>query len=90
MVHMVYPNLLAEMARSGYTVGDLAEVLGIHITGVYLMLKGERNISIKRAKNIRDRLFPGQKIDYLFDGVEVGSSRAKRPLVRDANQNSAN
>lgn len=41
MVHMVYPNLLAEMARSGYTVGDLAEVLGIHITGVYLMLKGE-------------------------------------------------
>lgn len=76
MVHMVYPNLLAEMARSGYTVEDLAEVLDVHTSGVYSMLKGERNISIKRAKNIRDRLFPGQKIDYLFDGVEVGSSRA--------------
>lgn len=68
---MVYPNLAAEMARSGCTKEDIAEVLGIHVSGVYLMLEGKRTLSIRRAMKVRDALFPGLKVDYLFDPEEA-------------------
>lgn len=64
---MIYPNLAAEMARKKYTKDDIAQVLDIHVTGVYRMLSGERSLSIMRAKLIRDSLFPGMELDYLFD-----------------------
>ena len=64
---MIYPNLEAEMARRGYTKEDLGKCLGLHASGVYLMLSGKRNLSISRALKIRDSMFPGRRIDYLFD-----------------------
>lgn len=64
---MTYPNLEAELARSGLTRDDVATALGLHPSGVYLMLSGKRKISVTRATEIRDKLFPGMAIDYLFD-----------------------
>lgn len=63
---MVFPNLEAEMKRSGYTRADIAKVLGIRASSAYGLLSGERTLSIYRAMRIRDSLFPGQAIDYLF------------------------
>lgn len=63
---MVYPNLEAEMVRAGYTREDIASKLGLHVSGVYQMLSGKRNISLTRAAQIRDAFFPNMRIDYLF------------------------
>lgn len=63
----MYPNLEAEMTRMGYTKEDIGKCLNLHISGVYLMLSGKRTLSITRAKKIRDSLFPGMRVDYLFD-----------------------
>lgn len=64
---MTYPNLEAEMVRKGYTREDIAKALGIHVSGVYLMLSGKRNLSVTRAQRIRNQLFPDMRLDYLFD-----------------------
>ena len=64
---MAYPNLEAEMKRSGVSREDIAEALELHVSGVYLMLSGKRNLPIYRAKIIRDKFFPQMKLDYLFD-----------------------
>ena len=66
-VKELYPNLEAEMKRKGYTRNDIAAALGIHVSGAYLILSGRRKLPISRAAIIRDKLFPGMKIDYLFD-----------------------
>ncbi len=64
---MSYPNLEAEMARMGYTKEDIARCLGLHISGVYLILSGKRRLPITSAIKIRDSLFPKMRLDYLFD-----------------------
>lgn len=64
---MFYPNLEAEMKRNNLNRSDIAKVLGVHVSGVYRMLRGERKISVSQAKTIRDSLFPNLKLDYLFD-----------------------
>lgn len=64
---MMYPNLKAEMVRAGYSNKDLADVLGIHICGISMIFSGTRNLSVSRAVKIRDALFPGMRLDYLFD-----------------------
>lgn len=69
---MAYPNLSAEMVRKGYTAEVLAGALGVHVSGVYLMLRGERKLSITKAKLLRDKLFPGQPLEYLFDPAQPG------------------
>ena len=66
---MMYPNLEAEMVRLGYTKEDIGKCLNIHISGVYQMLSGKRKLSISRATKIRDSMFPGMRVDYLFDTV---------------------
>ncbi len=64
---MLYPNLEAEMTRMGYTKDDIGKCLNLHASGVYQMLSGKRKLSISRAFKIRDSLFPGMRVDYLFD-----------------------
>lgn len=64
---MVFPNLEAEMKRFGYTRADIARALDIQVNSAYGLLSGKRTLSIYRAMKIRDRLFPGKTIDYLFE-----------------------
>ena len=65
-LNYAYPNLAAEMARSNIDVKDVAEVLNIHVTGVYAMMNGTRSFPISKAKVLRDKLFPNMALDYLF------------------------
>lgn len=78
MVSIIYPNLAAEMTRYNVMPKDIADGFGIHINGVYLMLKGKREMSIERAKALRDLFFPGMQIDYLFatdpEGIDKSNS----------------
>ena len=75
---MVYPNLKAEMARQGYTGSDIAKALGIHVSGAYLLLSGKRSLPIRKAMQIRNELFPGMTLDYLFDPAGDGEREAKQ------------
>lgn len=68
---MLYPNLEAEMKRNGVKVKDLAEVLKLDESGAYKILKGTRSLSIFRAREIRDNLFPGVSLEYLFDYAAI-------------------
>ena len=79
---MMYPNLEAEMVRLGYTKEDIGRCLNIHISGVYQMLSGKRNLSISRAIKIRDSMFPGMRVDYLFDiSPRTGGSMMVNPTT---------
>ena len=64
---MTYPNLEAELKRCGYTRNDIADVLGIHVSGVSAMMTGKRSFSVYRARKLRDAMFPNMRLDYLFD-----------------------
>ena len=77
---MTYPNLEAELKRCGYTRNDIADVLGIHVSGVSAMMTGKREFSIYRARKLRDALFPDMRIDYLFDQnpSEAGTEKSER------------
>lgn len=65
-MNYAYPNLAAEMTRANIDVKDVAEVLNIHVSGVYAMMNGTRNFPIIKAKLLRDKLFPEMSLDYLF------------------------
>ena len=67
---MRYPNLEAEMVRAGIGKTDLANLLGIHVTGVYQMMNGTRTMPVFRAKLIRDTFFPDMGLEYLFEEEE--------------------
>lgn len=66
MKYPTYPNLEAEMRRKGYSADDVAKTLNIRKNGAYRLLRGESNLSLYRARLIRDTLFPDMKLDYLF------------------------
>jgi transcriptional regulator with XRE-family HTH domain len=74
---LVYPNLEAELRRKGYSREDMAKVLEIHVSGVSAMMTGKRAFSIYRAEKLRNAMFPGMKLDYLFgrDSKEEGTGR---------------
>lgn len=64
---MKYPNINAEMARNGFTRGDLAEKLGVTRKTVYNWLtlgKIPMNVVVKLAD-----LF-GKPVDYLLGRSE--------------------
>ena len=69
---MGYSNLKAEMARHDITIKDLMEATGKSRPGVSNNLNGRGCFSVDESLKIRDKLFPGLSIDYLFasDGKE--------------------
>ena len=62
-----FPNLASEMARAGYGAKEIASALGCSRYSVYSRLRGEAQTSVAEAAKVRDELFPGMTIDYLFD-----------------------
>ena len=64
---MIFPNLEAELRRSGISKKEMSERLGLPYGTLFQKLSGARKTSIPDAYKIRDTLFPGMKIDYLFD-----------------------
>ncbi len=59
-------NLKTEMERNGYTINNLADVLGIHRNSMANKLSGEAPINFDEAQELRDKLFPYAELQYLF------------------------
>lgn len=62
---MAYPNLRAEMARSGVSVANIATALGVNKGSVYNWFNGKGDFNVGQAKTVV-RMFPGMTFDYLF------------------------
>ena len=65
MSFVKYPTLTKEMAVRKITNTAIAELLNIHINSVaYKLSKG--TFSIEECIKVRDKYFPGMKIEELF------------------------
>lgn len=64
---MAYPNLEAEMKRFNYSYSDLANIVGKNERTVSSWMEGkECGFPIPAAFKVKETLFPGKTIDYLF------------------------
>lgn len=59
-------NLCAEMTRYGVSNNDIQTVLGCSLKTVQNKVSGATKFSVAEAMKIRDQLFPGLRIEYLF------------------------
>ena len=64
---MMYPNLKAELARRGISLGTLSESLGIHRTTMSLKLSGKSSLTLAEAVRIRDIIDSGLSLEYLYE-----------------------
>jgi hypothetical protein len=62
----MYANLKAEMARRNIEIPVLMRITGKSRAAVSNYLNGRGSFSVTEAIQIRDELFPGLTIDYLF------------------------
>ena len=63
-----YPNLVAEMSRTGVEIQDLCQATGKSKSSIYDYMRGVGNgdFTIADAFAIQEAYFPGMKIAYLF------------------------
>ena len=59
-------NLSAEMARNGVTNSDIKALLGCSDKTVFNKVHGLTPFSVWEAIKVRDELFPGMRVEYLF------------------------
>lgn len=59
-------NLSAEMARFGVSYADLMELLNCSQKTVSNKLNDVTEFSVSEAMDIRDKFFPGMRLEYLF------------------------
>ena len=64
---MIYPNLEAEMARSGLTQKDVAPVVDKTPETVSRWMNGKGTFSVGAAFIVKEELFPDLDVDYLFE-----------------------
>ena len=64
-IKSVYPNLLAELTRNGYSYHAFAKVLGISVPSLSNKMNGKTDFTLREAMEIMD-LF-NLKIRYLFE-----------------------
>lgn len=74
----VFPNLEAEMARSGVQRKDLAEKLGVRAATIYDKLNGKYPFTLDEASMIKEFFFPNFSLDYLFSKE---AKRVGQPLI---------
>ena len=64
---MSYPNLLAEMARTGVTQNEIGDAIDKKPSRVSELMNGKSGgFSIQQAFVIRASFFPDHSVDYLF------------------------
>lgn len=64
---MAYPNLEAELSRSGVTRLQLAALIGKNKSTISNKMHGKNGgFSVAQATAIRNTFFPELSIDYLF------------------------
>lgn len=62
----MYPNLRAEIARKGWTISKLAELLGMAPANLSPKLNGKYDFSLTEAREIKRLLGVDMTIDELF------------------------
>lgn len=62
----MFPNLNAEMSRTGLEQKDIAKALNKGADGISLKFNGKRAWLLEEAKDIKRIFFPKYTIDYLF------------------------
>lgn len=62
----MYPNLNAELARKGWTITKLADKTGISYSTLRAKLKGNTNLSLSEACDIKKALGVTMSLDELF------------------------
>ena len=62
-----YPNPRAEMARRGLTSQRLAQALRLNPGTLSAKLNDPSRLRLDEAFLLRDRFFPGESVEYLFD-----------------------
>lgn len=59
-------NLIAEMARYGFKVKDIQNVLGCSEKTVRNKINGVTEFTYREAETIKNKLFPELQLEYLF------------------------
>lgn len=59
-------NLKAEMQRNDLTVWDIVETIGCSEKTARNKINGETDFTYPEAEKVRNRLFPGLRMEYLF------------------------
>lgn len=63
---MAYPNLIAEMNRTGVSVKDIAEATDRSNDTIKNWLKGKGEFPIGKAFVVQEKFFPSLPLAYLF------------------------
>lgn len=78
---MAYPNLVAEMRRTGLTNRDLAEVTEKSKDTITNWLNGKGDFPIGKAFAIQEKFFPDLPISYLFSTKPIQPTTEKMGRV---------
>lgn len=74
---MAYPNLKAELSRTGVTHKQIAALLGKNKSTISAKVHGRNGgFNIAQAYAIRDEFFPDMTIDYLFSDTPMTEATA--------------
>lgn len=72
----MFPNLKAEMARTGVTCKDIGKVIGRSTSWIESRLQGKAKLPIDEAMAIRKHFFPYAAYEYLYaDEPELNNKR---------------
>lgn len=63
----MFPNLKAEMARRGMGIKDLADLIYVSYSTLWMWMNGKREISLKMAIRVRDALGLDMSVEELFE-----------------------
>ena len=71
-----YPNLVAEMTRFGVTNSEVAKAANYDPSTISQWINGRRKspFPIAAAMRVRNDLFPGMSLEYLFSEEPVSAS----------------
>ena len=58
-------NLKAEMQRNGLTISDIMRTIGCSEKTARNKINGETDFTYPEAEEVRNRLFPGMRMEYL-------------------------
>ena len=77
-----YPNLEAEMKRSGVTCSEMAKQIQVSRGTLSAWMNGTNSaFPIIKAKQVRDQFFEGMSLDYLFDSAPIVTDERRSAAV---------
>lgn len=66
-----YPNLIAEMARTGIQASEVAKAIDVNPATLSAKMNDANRLKLAEAAKIRDRFFPEFAMDYLFSQIPM-------------------